>query len=167
MTPGFSTSPGAGDARSARRGAKRAFVLLEVLVSLTILAVTVSAVLRSFSQSFNAARRLEVETQAGFFAQQLLDEFETNPPPEGASEGGFGDDYRQYWFHVEVDYEYPDYESTSRREEISEFFPLRHITLEVNYDNGSTRAFRAIRIESAIIGFERFTSEARSQLQFY
>ena len=153
----FSRAKGA-----ARRGG---FVLLEVIISLTILAVTVTAVLRSFSQSFSAARQLEVITQAAFFAQQLLDEFEINPPEEGENEGGFGDDYIDYYYIVDVEYEAPDYDETNRSDEIRTFFPLRRMRIDIYYDNGRNKAMRAISLDTAIMGFERFSSAAKLQLR--
>ena len=105
--------------RVASRG--RGFVLLEVIIALTILTVTVSTVLRSFSQSLSAVRQVEVQTQAAFFAQQLLDEFEIFPPVEGAHEGGFGDDYWEYYWEATVDYEDPDYDEANQHDEVAQF----------------------------------------------
>lgn len=152
---------------SSERPWRKAFVLLEVLISMTIIAVTLSAVLRSFSQSLKAVRKLEVETQATFFAQQLLDEFEINPPEEGRLEGGFGDDYWQYYFIVEIEYEEPDYDEGNRHEEISQFFPFRTIHIEIRYDNGIIKPFRALSVDSAIMGFERFSAESKTLLGIF
>lgn len=136
---------------------------MEVLIALTILAVTVAAALRSFSQSLSAVRQLEVRTTASFFAEQLLDEFEINPPAEGKSEGGFGDDYWQYYYKVDVSYEEPDYDDGNRHEDISNFFPLRNVSIEIFYDNGKNKAFRAIEVNTAIMGFERYSREMKLQ----
>ena len=148
-------------------GVKRGFVLLEVLISLTILAVTVAAVLRSFSQSLSAINRLEVETQALFFANQLMDEFEINPPMEGETEGGFGDDYADYYFIVDTQYEYPEYDLRNRHDDVEQFFPLRTIKIDIFYDDGRRKKIRALSFESAIMGFERFSPEARQQNALY
>ena len=149
---------------ATQRPRRKAFVLLEVLISMTIIAITLSAVLRSFSQSLKAVRKLEVETQAAFFAQQLLDEFEINPPEEGRTEGGFGDDYWQYYFLVEVEYEEPNYDEANRHEEVNQFFPFRTIHIEIRYDNGIIKPFRALSVDSAIMGFERFSAESKTLL---
>ena len=149
------------------RRLRRGFVLLEVIISLTILAVTVAAVLRSFSQSLSALRILEVQTQAEFFAHQLLDEFEINPPGEGVAEMGFGDDYAAYSYVVDVEYIAPDYDETNRHDEILRFMPMRVFTIEIFYDNGRNKPFRAITIDSAIMGFERFSIEARRELHHF
>ncbi len=142
----------------------KSFVLLEVLIALTILGVTVSAILRSFSQSLSAVRRIEVQTQAAFFAHQLLDEFEINPPDEGTTEGGFGDAYREYSYVATVRYEMPDYGESRVHKDIGQFFPLRLVAIEINYDNGRNAPFQAASIHSAIMGFERFSEQAKKQL---
>ncbi|MBI1785408.1 type II secretion system protein [Candidatus Sumerlaeota bacterium] len=142
-----------------------AFVLLEVVISLTILAVTVTAILRSFSQSFSAARQLEARTQAVFFAQQLLDEFEINPPPEGTREGGFGEAYKEYSYMLKVEYEEPKYRANVFSREVEQFYPLRTLTLDIYYNNGRNKEFRALTLHSAVIGFERFSEQAKAQMQ--
>jgi type II secretion system protein I len=146
---------------------RRAFVLLEVLVSLTILTVAVTAVLRSFSQSLRAVKMIEVETQAVFFAQQLLDEFEINPPEEGDHEGGFGDAYKNYFYRATVEYEEPDYDEDNLHEEVAQFYPLRRLKIEIFYDNGISKPLRAANLETAIMGFERFSHEAKQQMALY
>lgn len=157
----------ASGGRGRRRSMKRhGFVLLEVLLSLTILVIAVSASLRSFSQSLSAVRRLEVGTQAAFFAQQLLDEFEINPPEEGEHEGGFGDDYWQYYYVIDVKYEDPEYEDVNRHDAVGQFFPLRLLKIEIFYDNGRNKPFRPLgEIHTAIIGYERFTRASKRQLR--
>jgi len=150
-----------------RVAARVGFVLLEVVISLTILAVTLTAVLRSFTQSLDALVRLEVQTQAEFIAGQLLDEFEINPPEEGFSEGGFGEDYREYYYTVEVTYEAPDYDTSNRHEEINQFFPLRLMKIEIYYDNGRNHPFRALSVHSGIMSFERFSRESKIQLDHF
>ena len=138
----------------------RAFVLLEVLISLTILAVTVTATLRSFSQSLSAIRQLEVRTMANFFAQQILDEFELTPPyEEGESEGGFGDDYAEYYYTLKLEYEEPDYNDFNQHADVDRFFPMRIVTVDVYYDNGRNKPLHAAHVTSAIMGFERYSRE--------
>jgi hypothetical protein len=147
--------------RRRRRG--KGFVLLEVIISMTILAATVAVVLRSFSQSLAAARQLEARTQAGFFARQLLDEFEINPPAEGVHEGGFGDDYREYSYVARVDYVEPDYRGLDVPQTIEEFYKIRELRIEIRFDDGRSAPITAASVESAIMGFERFSEQARQQ----
>lgn len=150
--------------RSFRQRRPRGFVLLEVLISLTILAVTISAVLRSLMLSLAAVRRLEVQTQSAFFARQLMDHFEFEPPEEGRSEGGFGDDYRFYSYALNVEFEEPDYDDANMHDEVERYFPMRIFVLEIFYqDERMPEPFRALRLKSAVMGFERFTEQAKNQ----
>lgn len=159
--------PGTRHHDRASRSA-RAFVLLEVVVSLTILAVTVATVLRSFSQSMSAIRILAVETQSAFFAEQLLDEFEINPPDEGPFEGGFGEDYKEFYYEGSVEYIAPDYDETNRHEEVEQFIPMRLVTIDIYYDNGHHKPIHAVRgLTSALMGFERFSDELKRELYIY
>lgn len=146
-----------------RNHRSRAFVLLEVIVSLTILTITVTMCLRSFSQSLMAARQLEIKTQAGFFARQLMDEYEVNPPDPGKRDGGFGDDYAAYTFRVEIELEEPDYDRVNPPREVDELYQMRMLEIEIFYDDGRLPSFRAAHVQSAIIGFDRFDHLAKRQ----
>lgn len=158
--------PRAARARRTRRR-PAAFALLEVLISITILAIVITTVLRSFSQSMAAVRKMEIRTKAFAFAQQLLDEYEVNPPPEGEINGGFGDDYWEYSFTTRVEYEEPDYDLDNNGKDVKRFIPMRYISIQIHYDNGTLKPITPCRIETAIMGFERFTPEARRQLLLY
>ncbi|MCL5269701.1 MAG: type II secretion system GspH family protein [bacterium] len=140
-------------------------MLLEVIVSLTILGISVAAFMRSFTQSLGAARRMEVQTQACFFAQQLFDEFEINPPPEGKSEGGFGDDYKYYSYRLEVKYEEPVYHRLENVDQVERFYPIRTYRIEINYDDGAHKPYTALALESAIVGFEKFAYNSKLDYQ--
>jgi type II secretion system protein I len=143
--------------------AKRAgFVLLEVIVALTILGVAVAAFMRSFTLSLEAARKMEIQTQAVFFADQLMEYFEIMPPTEGEREGGFGDDYRNYSYRVNVRYEEPEYRDVEVPDNIAELFKRRDYTLEIFYDNGRMKQpYAALRLDSSMIGFEKFSYQSR------
>jgi hypothetical protein len=138
------------------------FVLLEVIISLTILGFAVAALMRSFTLSFDAARTMEVQTQAMFFADQLMDYFEIMPPAEGVQVGGFGDDYKFYSYRVEVRYERPEYRDLDIPANIEQLFLLRRYKLQIFYDNGRLKnAVTALTLESAIIGFEKFSYQSK------
>ena len=145
-----------------RHGARVGFVLLEVLVSLTILGVTVAACMRSFTQSISAIRQVELKTQANFFAQQLLAEFEVFPPEEGVWEGGFGEDYEHYFWRAEVSYESPHYRQVLGDETIDQYFSDRVVTLQIFHDDGRGRgAKRLLSLRTAIVGFEKFSFRSK------
>lgn len=148
-----------GRRKNKRRSAlgQAGFVLLEVILSLTILAFAVAAFMRSFTHSINAAKQMEIRMQATFFAQQLLEEFEIYPPSEGETEGGFGEAYKFYSYSLKMDYVDPKYQKVEGDEQIEQYFPLRKYAIEIHYDDGRMKKFTPVKIDSAIMGFEKFT----------
>ncbi len=137
------------------------FVLLEVLLSLTILGVGVVALMSSFNQSFNAARVMEIQTQASFLAQQLMDELEVYPPTESEVSAGFGEGYPFFWYHLRKEYEEPQYRELRRSQhDVEQFFAIRRITITIHYDDGRL-TFVPMRVETALIGFEKFSPNTK------
>jgi type II secretory pathway pseudopilin PulG len=150
-----------------RRRLWRGFVLLEVILSLTILGFSVAAFMRSFNQSLQAARRMEIQTQAMFFAQQLLDYFEINPPKEGLSEGGFGEDYKYYFYEVDLSYENPEYDWKFDTDGVEQFFALRPYKIRIIYNDGMHKPYVAFTAESSIVGFEKFERASKAAYMNY
>ena len=144
-----------------RRRRTNGFVLLEVILSLTILGIAVTAFMRSFNQSAQATRLMTVQTQAQFFARQLMEEFEISPPFEGEHEGGFGDDYREYYWRATVIYEEPDYGGDLEDDNVKQFNVLRLLDIEIHYDNGRSAPWVPVRVETAIVNYERFTKKSK------
>ena len=149
-----------------RPAQRRAFVLLEVIVSLAILGFAVAALMRSFYQSIATARQMEVQTQAVFLAQQLLDEFEIFTPREGITEGGFGDGLSAYSYRVEMEYMHPKYRKV-KDDDIDRFFAQREYHLEIYYDNGKTKPFMPIALDSAVMSFEKFSFNTKQSYAEY
>ena len=133
-----------------------AFVLLEVIVALAILGFAVAALMRSFYQSIAQAQRMQAQTQAVFLAQQLLDEFEIFSPREGVTEGGFGDDLSEFSYRVEMKYERPKYRKVDD-DGVDRFFAQRTYNLQIFYDDGKVKPYIAMSLDSAIMGFEKFS----------
>ena len=155
-------SPTARRRRSVR-GPLPGFVLLEVLLSLTILAIAVAAFMRSFTSSLQATSLMEVRTQAIFFADQLMDEFEIFPPASNEqTEGGFGDAYAEFSWWVDVEIVDPRYRLRDEPDGIDQYFAMRNYTLEIRYDDGTKEdGTSALRLDSAIIGFEKFSQQSK------
>ena len=149
------------------RARRRGFVLMEVIVSLTILGFAAAVCMRSFTQSIAASRIMEVQTQAQFFAQQLMHEFEIKPPDPGKKEGGFGDDYKNYSFFVEVSLVDPRYRRQDRNDGIEQFFALREVDLEIRYDDGVHKPMVPIKLSTAIVGFEKYSHATKESYGFY
>jgi prepilin-type N-terminal cleavage/methylation domain-containing protein len=164
MAPAYNRTP------LARPPRRAGFVLVEVLLALTILGIAAMAFMESFTLSLEAARRMEIITQSEFFARQLLDEWEIFPPAEGESEGGFGDTYRNYFYTVDVQYIDPgdDYDRDLEiPDDVEQLFALRMVHLEVYYDDGRHEPIKAIALDTAIVGAEKFSVQSKqSYLNF-
>lgn len=79
------------------------FTLLEVMVAMAILAVALTAVLGSQSQSVSLASEAKFSTTAALLAQAKIAELEAKKPGDIASESGdFEPDYPGYTWRVSV-----------------------------------------------------------------
>lgn len=146
---------------------RRGFAMIEVILTLLILGLAIAAFMRSFTQSLDSAKRMEVQTQAVFFAEQLMGEFEITPPQEGDETGGFGDAYKAFSWTTEVEYEEPQYGKVEGDDNIKRYAPLRRVHLEIQYDDGVHTAFTALRLDTAIVGFEKFSLQSKRSYADY
>src|SRR5690349_15683206 len=153
---------------NARSGHGRpGFVLLEVLLSLLILGIAVAAFMRSFTQSLSAARRIDVQTQAAFLAQRLLNQMEVTPPIEGKTSGGFGDEFKNFSYLVTLEYDEPKYGKLDGDDNIEQYFPVRNVEVEIDYDDKVHTPFQALKFKSALLGFEKFTFNSKQSYANY
>lgn len=83
----------------------KGFTLIEIVISLAILAVGLLALLALFPVGFDAAKRSANMTQATFFAQQKIEEIKMMGFPVTAASGGFSDS--NYKWRVAVSNENP------------------------------------------------------------
>jgi type II secretory pathway pseudopilin PulG len=150
------------------------FVLLDVVLSLTILSLVVFTALRAFNQSISVAKRSDIAARAQMYAEAKMEEFSLDPPDEGFHEGEFADDpfYDPETFEDVEDFrwtasvehitpEYPDVRLADRDEE--RLHNLVQIDLRVIHDDGP-RGFQiwtAAEINTYLLGQERFSAEAR------
>lgn len=79
------------------------FTLLEVMVAVAIIAIALTAVLGSQSQSVSLASEAKFSTVAAFLAQSKMAEIESAGPDDLTSDAGdFGEDYPDYRWETEV-----------------------------------------------------------------
>lgn len=142
-------------------------MLLEVLISLMIAGFAMTAIMRSLTMSLSASRTLEQQTQAQFFAGQLLHELQLFPPEAGQREGGFGDDYKNYSFRTTVSYERPRYRKLDGASDVERFFAMRQLTIEIFYQDEKHKPVRLLQVDSALPGFEKFTVETKQSYKQY
>lgn len=139
----------------------RGFVLLEVILSLLILGIAVAAFMRSFTQSLDAARRMEVSTQATSLATRLMQELDVQTPRAGLTEGVFDPPFDKYHYYVKMDYEEINYGKLDGDDEVEQFFPMRMLEITIDYDDGNRRPFQAIQLKTAIPGWEKFSFNSK------
>jgi general secretion pathway protein I len=79
------------------------FTLLEVMVAMSIIAIALTALLASQSQSISIAGEAKFSTTAAFLAQSKMAEIETKTGDELIYDSGdFGDDFPDYSWEMEV-----------------------------------------------------------------
>jgi prepilin-type N-terminal cleavage/methylation domain-containing protein len=159
--------------RQASRGGtsgriRRGFVLLEVIVSVAILGIAVSTILRSFTLSLDASRRSEIYSTSVMLAENLLEEIQVTPPSEGEYKGEFGPDYPGYRFIVVREDEDLKYDSVRGYRDKKDLYPLRRVHLEIFYKNESRKmSMRTLNIESAVLGLQKFSDEALKEYDLF
>ena len=81
----------------------RGFTLLEVMISVAIIAIALTALLGSQSQSVSYANSAKFETMAALLAQKKMSEMVIQDPASLTSANGdFGDDYPGYTWEATV-----------------------------------------------------------------
>jgi len=79
------------------------FTLLEVMVAIAIIAIALTAVLGSQSQSLSLASEAKFSTTAAFLAQGKMAEIEAEKVEDLASDSGdFGEDFPGYGWELSV-----------------------------------------------------------------
>jgi hypothetical protein len=121
---------------------RAAFVLLEVTLSLLILAVTMGAALRAYIMGMNAIRENRILTVATLMAETLMDDLEIEPPIPGRMGGSFKDDprfgeaYSVWSWERMIEEEEIKYEQKSNNP-LQEAEPLYTMELKILYDDGT------------------------------
>ena len=147
---------------------KRAFILLEVMVTVVILGVAAAAFMRTFLTNMHAARKMEIALRASLLAQATLERYELFPPLEGEYEGAFAEDpdfgplYENYfWFseieRVSIDYEEVELEGLGR-----DLVDLTQVHLKIIYDDGKNRRYTPVDRTTFLLEFDPFSNKARS-----
>ena len=146
----------------------RSFILLEVIISMVIISVTVASILRSFSVSIRGTHNAEIATIATMLANELLQEFELQPPEEDQLGGDFQEDgFPFYYWEASIEEVEVDYPDLSLESEIEDFTNLTQITIDVYYDDGRRRPYRAVHLVSYLTGLEKFTYESKRANKLY
>lgn len=79
------------------------FTLLEVMIAIAVLAMTLTVIYGSQSQSLSLAAEARFNTRATFLMNLKLAELESGLVALGGDEGDFGEEYPDYRWKIEVD----------------------------------------------------------------
>lgn len=148
-------------------GLVKGFVLLEVMVSLIILAVALGTSLRAFTHSITSLRRIEATTTGMFLAEQMMSEIELLPRKDGEYEGEFGELFPHYYYELTVERQEIEYTELEFDGDLDEFEPLFWFELKVYYDNGRQKPVKVIDAESYLMGAELFSSKSKQEMQIF
>ncbi|MDD3815615.1 MAG: prepilin-type N-terminal cleavage/methylation domain-containing protein [Desulfocapsaceae bacterium] len=82
---------------------KDGFTLLEVMIAISLLAIALTTLFGSQSQSVSLGGTVKFNTQAPLLAQLKLAEFSTNVERPSSDSGDFGDDFPGYQWKMETE----------------------------------------------------------------
>lgn len=85
------------------RFGKAGFTLLEVLIAIAILAVTLTVIFGSQSQSLSLATEARFKTRAAFLLESKIAEIEAGTLDVYRSEGDFGEDFPGFQWEIDVE----------------------------------------------------------------
>ena len=147
--------------RQAAARKLRSFVMIEVIVSLTVLSIGLTGLLQSFTSSLKAVRRENIITNSTLLANYLLESYQNQTPLESYGSGDFGQLYPEYSWETEVSSEEPLYRVHSDwlRENMQYMI---WVTVRVWYHD--PRGFDPIlgaEASTCLMRFERFSFQTR------
>ncbi len=108
------------------------FTLLEVMIAVAILAITLTVLFGSQSQSLSLAAEAKFNTHATFLMQEKLAELESKQLELYNDEGDFGEAYPGFRWKIEIDDLYltePEILADMER-------PFQQVTLTILWGNG-------------------------------
>ncbi|MBN1868654.1 type II secretion system protein [Candidatus Sumerlaeota bacterium] len=160
-----------GPRRIVRRFRAHAFVLLEVLVSLAILGIALSMVMKSLTTSLKAAKWSQQITTATVLARGLIEGWEIEPPVPGDLSSTFAPDHPRYSYEATYWPEEISYADRSDLADLDPVSPLRRVSVRVYFGSDESKRGKrqeVLRFETALIESEVFDvdSKLRNGLPF-
>ena len=153
-----------------RKNITSGFILLEVIVSMIILSVTIGSLMRSFTVSLKALRKVEIATIGSLLAEELIDSYDVVPPKVGETRASFeykGEKYSRYYYVARLKEEEVDYENFTLEGEIKNFESLMHLTLDIYYEDPTYGESLTTHVETFLLGAEHFTFASRKENAIY
>ncbi|MCC6547044.1 type II secretion system protein [Candidatus Sumerlaeota bacterium] len=151
---------------------QRAFVLLEILVSIVIIAVALVAIMKGFVLSLDSLKRIRMNEKAFVLARSLMDDLILEPPAEGSFEGNFADDprfgeiYAGWSWSLEVEPEEPDYDERPRGRLTQDLEEVYNAELKIKYQ-GENESRTYLNISTILIDADVFSQAAIQANQLF
>lgn len=146
---------------SLKRGT-RAFALMEVIVALTILGVSVGAIMRSFTISMAAIRKNDVSQQAFILAESLLQTLEASPVDKGKTSGDFSEEgFPNFQWELEIKEEEIRYRNLKTTNRVENLRNLKHVKLRIIYDDRRLKRQVPVEVDLILPPIERFSYESK------
>ncbi|MGC8740136.1 MAG: type IV pilus modification PilV family protein [Candidatus Sumerlaeaceae bacterium] len=149
-----------------RRGWKRGndgFLLLEVIVSLVILGIAVATIMRSFTVSMNAIRRIDITTQACVLAERFMQDLELEPGKARSGRGTFEEEgYPDFSWELTVQDEEVRYKNLQTKVKTRDLRSVRHALLIISYQNATMRSpTQVLELHLYLPPIERFRFDSK------
>ncbi len=160
-----------GVLRRSRRP-QAAFILLEVLVSLVLVGVSMTALMRGFVVSLDTVKKVRMNEVALFLAEAISNDMILEPPPEGRFEGRFerdprfGESFEGWSWRLVVDAQEPRYRERPRGLPFRRLEHEYHARLEIRYEDEFERT-TYIQLDTILMDPDVFSAQALQQNQLF
>jgi type II secretory pathway pseudopilin PulG len=149
--------------------APRGFLLLEVILSLSILGLASMMLLRAYTVSLDTIRKADTINTAAILAESLIEELDLRGYAEaGRLEGNFGEDFPEFYWRAEVDEERLRYSHVESGIKVDDLEPLRTIDVTIFYQrNEYDKPFVPLHFSYHPLLIENFSLQAKFENQLY
>lgn len=151
---------------------RAAFILLEVMVSLVIVGVSMTALLRGFVMSLDTVKKVRMNEVALFLAEAFVDDLILEPPPEGRFNGEFhrdprfGEPFEGWQWELTVEAEEPRYRERPRGLPFRRIEHEYHARLEVSYEDDFDRT-TYLTLDTILMDPDVFSAQALQSNQLF
>lgn len=150
-----------------RTSRRRAFMLLEVILSLAILALASAVVMRAYTVSMKTIQKSEIITVATFLAESLVEEMDLRGWKSGRQEGNFGERFPEYYWAAKVEERRLSYNHVGSGVKADDLEPLQTIEVAIYYQRGDHKPYSPLRFSYHPLRLEAFSSQAKFENQLF
>jgi general secretion pathway protein I len=154
--------------RDASAARPRAFLLLEVILSLVILGLAAMVLLRAYTLGRTSVRKAEIITVATMLADGLVETLDmTADLSKLPRSGDFGDTFPGYSWDMRVEEKRLRYDHQKGISGVEDLEPLRSIRLSITYRRGASEEYRPLSFTYHPLRIEPFSQRAKFENQIY